>query len=196
MQRSRNVNVNGKGAKPTGSKSTGASSSITPPLSSEQQEQKRKLMQEITQFTKTLGQTSEGTGSIGSNINAIKLRSGRTIPNATHIPTPFPSKRPEKELSQSVETDDPSTGTGIGIQLQDNPFVTIRNPTVASKGSESINRSSSKPPVATRPPVTRAMKRAAESEVKENTPHSDTVDQELGCESGTDSGTTESVVPN
>ena len=40
------------------------------------------------------------------------------------------------------------------------------------------------------------MKRAAESEVKENNPHSDTVDQELSCESGTDSGTIESVVPN
>ena len=57
MQRNRNLNNNnGKGVKPVGSKSTGASNSITPPLSFEQQEQKRKLMQEITQFTKALGQ--------------------------------------------------------------------------------------------------------------------------------------------
>ena len=70
MQRNRNVSNNGKGAKPTGSKSTGASNSITPPLSSEQQEQKRKLMQEITQFTKALGQTARGEDSS----NATELR--------------------------------------------------------------------------------------------------------------------------
>ena len=68
-------------------------------------------MQEITQFTKALGQTSGGidSGSAGSNINTIRLRSGRTIPNATHVPTPYPSERLEREPSESVETDDQAT---------------------------------------------------------------------------------------
>ena len=180
----------------TGGKSAGATSSISPPLSSEQQEQKRKLMQEITQFTKALGQTSGGkeSGNTGSNINAIRLRSGRIIPNATHVPTPYPSKRPEKELSESVETDDNETGTGI--QQHNNPFVTTRNSSVAKKGSEPINTSSNIPQIVTRAPLTRSMKRAAEPEVRETFPHQANVDQELSCESGTDSGTLESVVPN
>ena len=160
MQRSRTVNGNGKGAKSTGSKSTGASNSITPPLSSEQQEQKRKLMQEITQFTQALGQTSGGkdSSSTGNNINAIRLRSGRTIPNVTHAPTPHPSKSLETEPSESVENNGREIGTGI--QQQNNPFATTGHSTVV-KG---------KPPIATRVPVTRSMKRAAELEAREKPP--------------------------
>ena len=123
MHRNRNLNNNnGKGVKPVGSKSTGASNSITPPLSSEQQEQKRKLMQEITQFTKALGQTSGGKDSSNpaSHINATRLRSGRTIPKVTHVPTPYPSEHSDKKSSESVETDEQVTQTGL--QSQNNPL--------------------------------------------------------------------------
>ena len=40
------------------------------------------------------------------------------------------------------------------------------------------------------------MKRAAESENRESSSYPDTVEQEVGYESGTDSGTIESVLPN
>ena len=197
MQRNRNLNNNnGKGAKSVGSKSTGASNSITPPLSSEQQEQKRKLMQEITQFTKALGQTSGGKdpSNSASNINSTRLRSGRTIPKVTHVPTPYPSEHSKKNSSESVETDDHVTRTGL--QQQNNLFVANRNPSVAEKSLESVNTSSNRFLVTTRVPITRSMKRATESESRESSSYPDTVEQEVGYESGTDSGTIESVLPN
>ena len=118
MQRNRNLNNNnGKGVKSVGSKSTGASNSITPPLSSEQQEQKRKLMQEITQFTKALGQTSGGKdpSNPASQINATRLRSGRTIPKVTQVPTPYPSEHSDEKLLESVGTDEQVTQIGSAV---------------------------------------------------------------------------------
>ena len=153
-------------------------------------------MQEITQFTKALGQTSGGKdpSNPASQINTTRLRSGRTIPKVTQVPTPYPSEHSDKKLSESVGTDEHVTQTGP--QSQNNPFVAIRNPSVDAKNSESVSMSSNRPLLGTRVPITRSMKRAAESENRESPSYPDTVEQEVGYESGTDSGTIESVLPN
>ena len=197
MQRNRNLNNNnGKGVKSVGSKSTGASNSITPPLSSEQQEQKRKLMQEIMRFTKALGQTSgsKDLSNPSNQINATRLRSGRTITKVAQVPTPHPSDRSDKKSLESTETDEQVTQTGP--QTRNNPFVTIRNPSVNEENSGSVSMSLNRPLVSNRVPITRSMKRAAESENRETSSYPDTVEQEVGYESDTDSGTIESVLPN
>ena len=197
MQRNRNLNNNnGKGVKSVGSKSTGASNSITPPLSSEQQEQKRKLMQEIMQFTKALGQTSgsKDLSNPSNQINATRLRSGRTIPKVTQVPTSHPSDCSDKKSSESTETDEQVTQTGP--QTRNNPFVTIRNPSVNEENSGSVSMSLNRPLISNRVPITRSMKRAAESENRETSSYPDTIEQEVGYKSDTDSGTIESVLPN
>ena len=74
--------------------------------------------------------------------------------------------------------------------------MTIRNPSVAERNLESVSTSSNRSLVSARVPITRSMKRAAESESKESSSYPDTAEQEVGYESGTDSGTIESVLPN
>ena len=141
---------------------------------------------------KTKKTKKKDSSNAGSNINAIRLRSGRVVPNVTQVSTPYPNGRLERKPSESVEASDQLTHTGL--QQQDNPFVTTRNPSVAS--SDSVNMNSNRPIVTTRVPITRAMKRVAESEGRENPPSQDTVEQEVSHELGTDSGTVESEIPN